>query len=403
MIALWLVAAWVLGCLLVLNIHRRQLNAILREPVLCCPVLVLESDDWGAGPLRQAAALDAIADTLVRHRDATGRRPTFSIALVLAVPDGPVIAAGGAYARLSLDDAPFAPILSALQMGQARGVFALQLHCMEHCWPEALMGSSDPNIAQWLRQSAPASSEDLPAFLQSRWVNISHLPSTPHPSETVRSAVAGEIQAYTRIVGTPPRVVVPPTFVWTLDTERAWADGGVECIVTPGWRYTQRDAQGGAAGDEGPITSGERSGRLTYLVRTDYFEPARGRGASHALQALDRAASQGRPCVLENHRDNFIGDQAVCRHSLAELDELCKRAPAQHADLHFLSSWELACVLRDRDPRWLVTRWRERLPFWLQRLRHSGRPWKLLSLTGLTALLVMLAALLGAPRSGAHP
>ena len=39
--------------------------------------------------------------------------------------------------------------------------------------------------------------------------------------------------------------------------ERAWADHGIEIVVTPGWRYTGRDAQGQPNGDEGPIVNGE--------------------------------------------------------------------------------------------------------------------------------------------------
>ena len=55
-----------------------------------------------------------------------------SLALVLAVPDGLAIAADGRYHRVCLDHPYFASIMSALREGQARGVFALQLHGMEH-------------------------------------------------------------------------------------------------------------------------------------------------------------------------------------------------------------------------------------------------------------------------------
>jgi len=49
------------------DLHRRW-----REPVLRYPVLVIESDDWGAGPLEQAQALDALHQVLQGHRDQTG-------------------------------------------------------------------------------------------------------------------------------------------------------------------------------------------------------------------------------------------------------------------------------------------------------------------------------------------
>ncbi|NWG74418.1 MAG: hypothetical protein HXY24_07395, partial [Rubrivivax sp.] len=110
-----------------------------REPVLRHPVLIVESDDWGAGPLEQAAALREIAHVLARHRDATGRTPVMSLALVLAVPDGMAIRSGEAYRRVALDDPRFEPVRQALRAGRERGVFALQLHGLEHYWPPALL------------------------------------------------------------------------------------------------------------------------------------------------------------------------------------------------------------------------------------------------------------------------
>ena len=112
----------------------------------------------------------------------------------------------------------------------------------------------------------------------------------------------------------------------------------------------------------------------------------RGRDAVHALRCLDRARSEGRPCVLENHRDNFIDNAQQAQRSLLELDKLYREALARHENLRFVSTWELGCVLRNRDPRWLVTGLRERLPFLWARLRGTGRLYKLLVATGLAPL-----------------
>jgi hypothetical protein len=286
-------------------------------------------------------------------------------------------------------------VLEALRSGRDSGVFALQLHGLEHYWPPALQASGDPEVAAWLRADVPAATEQLPSHLQSRWVDAARLPSGPHAASAVQAAVAEEVRAYTRIVGEAPAVVVPPTFVWTRVVERAWAQHGVAFVVTPGWRYTLRDTQGQPGGDEGPIANGDRDGALTYLARCDYFEPGRGRDATHALGVLARKAAEGRACLLENHRDNFIADPQTCRRSLNELDELMRQATSRHADLRFLSTRELGAVLRERDPRWLLTRPRTRLPFVWRRLAGTGRPWKLLVLTGAAALGSVLVTLLG--------
>lgn len=391
---------WVAGVSLMLFFYRKDLSRAWREPVLRHPVLIVESDDWGAGPIAQADALTAIARVLEQHHDATGRSPVMSIALVLAVPDGPAIRSTAGYHRVELDDAHFAPVLDALRSGRERGVFALQLHGLEHYWPSALLASGDAAVIDWLRGAVPAATEQLPSHLQSRWVDASHLPSTAHADAHVRAAVDEEVRAYERIVGEPPTVVVPPTFVWPRTVERAWADRGLAFVVTPGWRYTCRDARGLPAGDEGPIVNGDRDGALTYLARTDYFEPARGRGASHALGVLARTVAEGRACLLENHRDNFIGDADAARRSLHELDNLMREATARHADLRCLSTVELGRILHDRDARWLVLPLRERLPFLWRRLAGTGRLWKLLRLTGAAALGTLVVRLLGVPPLG---
>jgi hypothetical protein len=395
-LVLWalLAAALMVAC-------RAAIVRAWRAPVFGRHVLVLESDDWGAGPLSQALALRMIADTLAKHRDDTGRHPLISLALVLAVPDGTAIAAGDGYRRIGLDTPMLAPVLSALRAGLEGKVFSFQLHGHEHFWPGTLAACTDPAAVGWLRQPPPAATERLPSHLQSRWVDASRLPSAPLPANQIGTAVGDEVAAYRRIVGESPAVVVPPTFVWTKEVERAWAAAGIEYVVTPGWRSTQRNAKGVPDSDEGPIMNGDRGpGGVTYLVRSDYFEPARGRDAAYALRALEKAAVEGHPCVLENHRDNFIFDADQCRRSLTELDALCAGALRQHPDLRFLSTVELGRILRDLDPQWIAVPWRQRLPFVWQRLRHSGRLWKLMQLTGLATLGGLLVRLL-AVRSAA--
>lgn len=392
-IGLWALAVAVLGI-----VYHPRLMALWIEPVLRQPVLVVESDDWGAGPLVQAEALDRLIAVLARHTDHTGRQPTMNLAVILAVPDTQAFKEGGQYRRLRLDEPAHAPVRNSLLRGQSTGVFSLHLHGMEHYWPPSLMISGLTEVQAWLQQPTIPATEDLPSHLQSRWVDASVLPSRPHPRDVVQLAAREEVHAFQEIFGVSPRVVVPPTFVWTRDVEAAWSELGIETLVTPGYRYTCRDADGGSGGAEGPIVNGQRSSRLTCVVRTDYFEPRKGRGAAHALAALDRDVALGRPCVLENHRDNFCGDAALRDGSLAELDVLLREALARHPALRFMSTVELGRILRDRDPHWLVLDWRGRLTVFWQRVRASGRPWKLMRLCGISAPLSWIVRHLGAQR-----
>ena len=152
--------------------------------------MIIESDDWGAGPVEaQAAALNRLVDVLSRHRDQNGRHPVMTLALVLAVPDGRAIRQDGQYHRRLLDDPLFEPVRQAIERGRAAGVFALQLHGLEHYWPAGLMASTDPAVRAWLTAETPGTTEKLPSHLQSRWVDASVLPSRPLDQSTVEAAV----------------------------------------------------------------------------------------------------------------------------------------------------------------------------------------------------------------------
>jgi hypothetical protein len=291
-------------------------------------------------------------------------------------------------------------VLESLKRGEADGVFSLQLHGLEHFWPDTLMLSGDPQVHAWLRQPSPGSTESLKAHFQYRWIDTRRLPSDPHPSAAIADAVRFEVDTFRRVFGRTPTVVVPPGFAWTPAVERAWSTHGIECVVTPGERYVRCAADGELTDDGERFANGDRANGVFYLVRCDYFEPARGRDADYALRALSRATQAGRPCVLENHRVNFCSGPAARKLSLQELDKLVADALVMLPDLRFLSSIDLFHVLRRRDPQWVVVGWRERLPSVWQRLRQTGRLWKLLLLSGVA--LVGHVALSGSGRKRVH-
>jgi len=385
----WLLPlSWLLLVVGVLLFFGRDLRAIWREPVLRHPVMIIESDDWGAGPVAaQAVALQELADLLTRHRDMAGRHPVMTLALVLAVPDGAAIERDGHYHRRLLDDPLFESVRKAIARGRAAGVFALQLHGLEHYWPGGLMAVTDPAVQAWLREPSPAATETLPPHLQSRWVDASVLPSRPLAEDAVAAAVAEEVRLFGRVFGEMPRVAVPPTFVWTAEVEREWARAGVEFVVTPGLRSACRDATGLPNCDSGPFRTGQRGAGVTYIVRGDYFEPERGHRAERALAALHRVSGQGRACLLETHRSNFIGDPAVAADAAKEIDRLFAMSLGQNPALRFLSTEELGCALRRNDPVWVEQRFAPRLHAWLVRMRALRGFWRLSRLTGLAWVL----------------
>lgn len=380
-LVLWFVAT---GALMLLY-GWRGISSACREPVLRRPILIIESDDWGAGMPGQAGALRNIADILMRFTDCDGRRPVMTLGMILATADGEKTLSTGSYHRQMISRHTHGPLLDAITKGVEEGVFSVQLHGMEHFWPAALLEASkqDDAVNTWLAHSPEFHTEDLPSPLQSRWVDASVLPARRLSAAAVKQAVQEEVRAFADIFGTVPMVAVPPTFVWNKDVESAWARAGVGVIVTPGCCYETRDEEGLPAGKGKAVYSGQSGDNaIIYLVRDAYFEPSFGHTARQALAALIAKTRQGRPTLLETHRFNFLGVEERNKLALDELEQLLRVSLSEVANLAFLSSEKLATILKNRDPEWLELRFRRRLHIWITRLGELPRLRKLAWVTG---------------------
>ena len=219
-----LLIAWLVLTALLLGRQASTLRALWREPMLARPILIVESDDWGPGPAADAALLVRLHHLLAAFRDADGRPAVMTLGVVLGKPDGAAILAADCrvYYRHSLGETRYAPIADAMRAGCAAGVFALQRHGLEHCWPQSLLGHArtDERLRRWLADP-DARSEALPSTLQSRWADTGALPSTPLPARAVAAAVTDEQTLFASIFGRAPSVAVPNTFVWNETVERA--------------------------------------------------------------------------------------------------------------------------------------------------------------------------------------
>jgi hypothetical protein len=276
-------------------------------------------------------------------------------------------------------------VVKALKDGEAAGVFALQLHGLEHYWPPSLMASRDLAVQDWLMRETPAATEELPAALQSRWIDAGALPSTSLPTRDIEAAVGEETALFAEVVGRKAEVVVPPTFIWDERVEAAWARHGVEVVVTPGRRCSGRDGQGLPVCAGRAIRNGDRGAGVTHIVRNDYFEPEKGHTAEDGLAALERRTRQGRPCLLETHRSNFLGGEA--ERGYVELQSLMDKALRVYPGLRFMSAAELGKDIRDRSRLTLEPRLRRRLAAWGNRVRELPRFWRLARYLGLAQVL----------------
>ncbi|HMM46973.1 MAG TPA: hypothetical protein PKC12_03230 [Thiobacillaceae bacterium] len=393
MTVLLFVVAFVLAVWGVLLLaFARPLAARWREPVLRHPVLAIESDDWGAGPLAQAEVLARLGAMLQEIRDAGGRPALMTLGLIMEVPDGGRIAATGGtvYHGRPLADPGFDDVRTAIQGGVAAGVFVPQLHGQCHYWPPALLAAAqtDAAVRDWLRAPTPAVTEELPSALQSRWTDASELPSRALDPSAIRQAVADEVATYAATLGEAPTVAVATTFVWNDAVEAAWAAAGVDTVITPGVRATGRDAAGAPGGVDASMLAGERSAAgQTYLVRDVYFEPTLGHAPERLVDGLRNRTRQGRACLVETHRFNFLRAPDA---SLAALEDALRRALAACPGLRFASPRELAHAMRVRDPEWIETGLGPRLAAWRARLDEIPRFGRAAGMSGLALPLAFL-------------
>lgn len=379
---------------LLLVMHGRTLLALWREPVLSHPVVIVESDDWGPGPASDAAMLRQLVDRLGAIRDAVGHPAVMTLGIVSGQPDGPAIMSSGLsrYYRRTLGEPEFAQIVDAIRTGCDEGVFALQRHGLEHCWPSSLLRQArkDEALQRWL-SDPEARSEALPPPLQSRWVDASVLPSQFLPEAEIRAAIDEEAVLLQQVFGQAPSVAVPNTFVWNDDVERAWAASGVTCIVTPGRRLEGRNASGGLQPAICRIRNGERTASgATQIVRDDYFEPIRGHRAEDVWRAVYAKRLLGRPSLLETHRESFVASPEVSDFALSELQRALEGVRERWPDVRFMSTIELARQLADPGSPLKVRAAAVRFEPYLQRILCEGELQRLLKFSGLRILVALM-------------
>jgi hypothetical protein len=391
----WFAAA----CGLLWLSRSRVLARLWHEPALAVPVVIVESDDWGPGPAADGEMLERLARLLGGIRDADGAAAVMTLGVVLGKPDGAAILAGdcGSYRRSTLDEPRYTGIVQAMRNGCAAGVFALQRHGLEHCWPASLLACArqDAALRAWLADP-DARSEALPSALQSRWVDAAERPSSRLPEGEIRAAVTEEAALFRCLFADVPTVAVPNTFVWDDAVERAWAESGVRWVVTCGRRYEGRTVEGGLQPAVRRIVNDEAgAGGVRYVVRDAYFEPMRGHRAEQVWQAVAERTALARPTLLETHRENFIASPDIARASLAELGRALEGVCRRHPAVRFLDTAQLGEAFRTPGSPLLMKDTRQRAGVFLRRLLAEPALSRALKLSGLRLVLPLVVRMLG--------
>ena len=397
-VTLSVIACWTL----VFLGFRGKLRDAWCEPILRRPALVIESDDWGPAGNAHALALQEIAECLRAYSDREGRHPVMTLGIILATVDveALVASADDTYHRVTLEHESVQPVREAMLDGVAGGVFALQLHGLEHYRVASLLAAAGtlPTVQEWLRSKPFPDTEALPSHLQSRWTDASTLPSRGLDTEEIERGVKDEMALFESVFGERARVYVPTTFVWPRQLEAELAREGVEVMITPGFRCGRRAADGSPeATDEHYLNGDCRYVGMRYLVRDIYFEPAMGHTAWQTIGKIRTNATLGRPSLLETHRNNFTRDKQQCAASLNQLHQLLADA-CRIPEMAFVSSLDLAHSYAGSGPIGIETRFGPRISIALRRLMTARRFYKLAWLTGLAFAIYPAMYILGRPR-----
>ncbi len=383
------------GWIILLWSYRAVLLALWREPMLRHPVLIIESDDWGPGPKGHGQQLHRIAKILERHHDQRGNPAVMTLGVALALPDVKRMALSDyeQYYRQLLSPVRCPAICDVMRRGTASGVFAVHMQGLERYWPSTLLWAIKANekVKAWLLSDEFPRTEELPAYLQSRWTNATSLPSRPLSEHQIKAATALEAKIFARIFGATPHVVVPPAFCWNNMVEKAWAEAGVRVIVTPGYRCESHDRDGGMTAKGSLIYNGQMNayGQM-YIVRDDYFEPALGHLAEKGLAALETKSTLGRPTLLESHRLNFVDDPDAADVALNQLDSLLEEAIKRFPRVIFMSTEKLAEGLREGSPDFIHRKIMPRIGVWLLRAREISSLWRWVCLSGMIIPVLLL-------------
>ena len=361
-LALWLIAGAAGGLY-----YRDQFSRSWPTPKLDCPVVVIESDDWGLdyspprfvapseiGELdrRQKAGVERLRKVLEAHRDSAGRRPIVSAFVVMRQADTEAIAkdpAFGYHARPI--DQTMPETVAALKDAARAGVFSLVYHGRDHrdagLWAlkvrravERARGEGrpfDPGVVTTFHPDDPRERDkNIAEYFDSRSGYL-----RPLDPEQIDRKVAGGLAEFRRIFGRTPASTVAPRYLWGPRAESAWRRHGL--------RYVHGvNKQGGAYRGADNVWSRPFGARLSHdlvgIPRNTDVEATKADTVPSIAEVLahaDAAVAGGQPIVICTHAYNYYGPDPALPDAMSRcLDEVLTRLEAAVPDLRYVSAEE---------------------------------------------------------------
>lgn len=352
---------------------RRLLHNIFRrEPkpqsiTFSCPLVLLESDDWGRVGVRDregfeqlrakgirlgehpydlytletAKDVSELAGLLMRHHDSRGSSASMVMNFCVANLDFVQMKAGG-YKRVELrslaEGLPFGwsrpGLFEAYKKGIGQGVFYPAMHGLTHFCPLAVENALAENAdhARFLRTLWEAETPYI--YWRMPWIGYEYWnPEKPHAgflkAQRQRELIQRACLEFRAFFGRRAVSACAPGYRANRDTHRAWAENGI-CVVQ----------NGTGSGLQAPYI--DEFG-LLHVFRGIDFEPALKEVETEKyLEIASACVARGIPIVISAHAINFHSSLKDFRSpTLNALDSLLSALESKFPDLLYLNHEEL--------------------------------------------------------------
>ncbi len=338
-----------------------------------CPLVILQSDDWGRVGVRDREGYDylraqglrlgerpydlytletaddvnAVASILAQHRDSTGRPACLVMNACTANLDFAHMRQEN-FAQLRL--LPLAKGLpgkwsrpglrEAYRDGIGKGVFFPAPHGITHCNPVAIENALSENRDRARLLKLLWDAETPYIYWRMPWVGYEYLnPEKPQagflPLDQQRDLVRQTCQYFTDLFGTKPISACAPGFRSNRDTHCAWSENGI-CVVQNGTGNGLRRPHFDEFG-------------LLHLYRSIDFEPShRELDIEKYLEIAAACLSHGLPIIVSVHSINFHSTLKDFRSgSLAALDKLLSALEGKYPELLYVNDEDLYRIVTE--------------------------------------------------------
>jgi hypothetical protein len=351
-------------------------------------IVVIESDDWGSirmpskevykrllkagvrvdrchynkfDSLASEEDLQALFETVKKFKDKNGNHPIITANTIVANPDFDKIRESDFkeyyYESFKTTLKRYPKHVKSFELwkeGIENGIFIPQFHGREHL-----------NVNRWLKALQSGSYETRLAFENNLFgisttitseIRKSYLAALDFDDKTElewqNEMLKDGLALFEHLFRYKSKTYIATNFVWHPENEYQLHKSGVIAL------------QGG---NTHLIPGGSESNRLlkhklgernslgqTYLIRNVSFEPSENptkNWVKSCLNEIEIAFTWHKPAIINAHRVNFIGyiDESNRKNNLKLFEELLKGIVSKWPDIEFMSSVQLASLIRSKN------------------------------------------------------